>query len=90
MRFEGQAIHASMLDGGIVELQFDLRGESVNKFNRATLAELREVLDLIKGDPAVKGLLVTSAFYSSDDSGLKRLPFFEQLVLALGVSFLDA
>ena len=60
MKFEGQAIQCSMLDGGIAELRFDLKGDSVNKFNKATLAELAEVLALIKAEPGVKGLLVTS------------------------------
>jgi 3-hydroxyacyl-CoA dehydrogenase / enoyl-CoA hydratase / 3-hydroxybutyryl-CoA epimerase / enoyl-CoA isomerase len=60
MKFEGQAIHCSMLPEGIVELRFDLQGDSVNKFNKATLAELGEVLALIKAEPGVKGLLVTS------------------------------
>jgi 3-hydroxyacyl-CoA dehydrogenase/enoyl-CoA hydratase/3-hydroxybutyryl-CoA epimerase/enoyl-CoA isomerase len=60
MNFEGQSIQCSMLDGGIAELRFDLQGDSVNKFNKATLAELGEVLALIKAEPGVKGLLVTS------------------------------
>ena len=60
MRFEGQSIQCSMLDGGIVELRFDLQGDSINKFNKATLTELGEALALIKADPGVKGLLVTS------------------------------
>ena len=60
MKFDGQAIQCSMLDGGIAELRFDLQGDSVNKFNKATLAELGEVLALIKAEPGVEGLLVTS------------------------------
>ena len=60
MTFEGQAIQCSALDGGIVELRFDLQGDSVNKFNRATLEELREVVELLGADEDVKGLLVTS------------------------------
>ncbi len=60
MKFDGKAIQCSMLDGGIAELRFDLQGDSVNKFNKATLAELGEVLALIKAEPGVKGLLVTS------------------------------
>ena len=60
MKFEGQSIQCSLLDGGIAELRFDLQGDSVNKFNKATLAELGEVLALLKAEPGVKGLLVTS------------------------------
>ncbi len=60
MKFEGQSIQCSILDGDIVELRFDLQGDSVNKFNKATLTELGEVLALIKAEPGVKGLLATS------------------------------
>ncbi len=60
MRFEGRSIQYSLLDGGIAELRFDLQGDSVNKFNQATLKELAEVVSLIKAQPGVKGLLVTS------------------------------
>jgi 3-hydroxyacyl-CoA dehydrogenase/enoyl-CoA hydratase/3-hydroxybutyryl-CoA epimerase/enoyl-CoA isomerase len=61
MKFEGQSIQCTMLDGGIAELRFDLQGDSVNKFNKATLADLAEAVALIKAEPGVKGLLVTSA-----------------------------
>ncbi len=60
MTFEGQSIQCSTLDGGIVEMRFDLQGDSVNKFNRATLDELREVVALLQADGDVRGLLVTS------------------------------
>jgi 3-hydroxyacyl-CoA dehydrogenase / enoyl-CoA hydratase / 3-hydroxybutyryl-CoA epimerase / enoyl-CoA isomerase len=40
--------------------RFDLQGDSVNKFNKATLSELAEAVARIKGDTGVKGLLVTS------------------------------
>lgn len=60
MIFDGQSIQCSMLHEGIVELRFNLQGDSVNKFNKATLTELGEALTLIKADPDVRGLLVTS------------------------------
>ena len=60
MRFEGQSMQCSMLEGDIVELRFDLVDDSVNKFNQATLAELTEAVALIKAEPGVRGLLVTS------------------------------
>ena len=40
MIYSGSAISVSLLDDGIAELKFDLANESVNKFDRATLAEL--------------------------------------------------
>jgi 3-hydroxyacyl-CoA dehydrogenase/enoyl-CoA hydratase/3-hydroxybutyryl-CoA epimerase/enoyl-CoA isomerase len=58
--FEGQSIQCTALDGGVVELRFDLQGESVNKFNRRTLEELREAVSLLEADDVVRGLLVTS------------------------------
>ena len=41
-------------------MNFDLKGESVNKFNRLTLSELRAAVDAIKADASVKGVIVTS------------------------------
>lgn len=60
MIYEGKAITVKALESGIVELNFDLKGESVNKFNRLTLGELREAVDLLKADTSVKGVVVTS------------------------------
>ncbi|WP_312254776.1 fatty acid oxidation complex subunit alpha FadB [Stutzerimonas nitrititolerans] len=60
MIYEGKAITVKALESGIVELNFDLKGESVNKFNRLTLNELRQAVDAIKGDASVKGVIVTS------------------------------
>ncbi|MBF7143346.1 MULTISPECIES: fatty acid oxidation complex subunit alpha FadB [Pseudomonas] len=60
MIYEGKAITVKALESGIVELAFDLKGESVNKFNRLTLTELREAVEAIKADSSVKGVLVTS------------------------------
>ncbi len=60
MIYEGKAITVKALESGIVELNFDLKGESVNKFNRLTLAELRQAVDAIKADGAIKGVIVSS------------------------------
>ena len=60
MKFEGQCLHCSLLEGGIAELRIDLKADSVNKFNRATLDELAEVVGLLQAEPGVRGLLVTS------------------------------
>jgi len=46
---------------GVAELTFDNQDESVNKFDRATLAELREVADQLKSAEGVKGLIAQSA-----------------------------
>ena len=60
MIYEGKAITVKMIEDGIAQLNFDLQGESVNKFNRLTLSELREAADKLKSDKNVKGLIVTS------------------------------
>ena len=39
MSFEGQAVRVLPLDDGLVELRFDLPGESVNKFDTATIGD---------------------------------------------------
>lgn len=61
MIFSGNAIKVEMLEGGIARLQFDLQGESVNKFNSAVSSELSQALDAIEADSAIRGLLLTSA-----------------------------
>ena len=44
--YQGKAISLSRSSEGIVELTFDLQGESVNKFNLQAVTELDEVLNL--------------------------------------------
>ena len=44
MKYEGQAIQTFPLDGGFVELKFDLKTDSVNKFNALTMGELKDCL----------------------------------------------
>ena len=59
--FKGSAITVTMLDGGIAEMNFDLQGESVNKFNSQTVLELEQALEILDDSSDVKGLLLTSA-----------------------------
>jgi len=59
MIYEGKAIIQGLEDG-IVELRFDLQGESVNKFNSATLSELDAAVQAIQNNADVKGVVVTS------------------------------
>ena len=61
MIYDGQAITVKLLDDGIAQLDFDLQGESVNKFNRATLQELKEATEALNGNGEVKGVVVTSS-----------------------------
>ena len=59
--YKGKAFQLVALDEGLVELIFDLQGESVNKFNQAAMTELSEVLDLLESNTGIRGLLFTSA-----------------------------
>ncbi len=60
MIFKGNAVTVQMLDGGIAELNFDLQGESVNKFDSATVAELDQAITALEGASGLKGVLATS------------------------------
>ena len=60
MIYEGKAITVSMIEGDIAELKFDLQGESVNKFNRATLQELEQATKAVAAADGVKGVLISS------------------------------
>ena len=57
----GNAITVQMLSDGIAEFRFDLQGESVNKFNRATIEDFKAAIEAVKANNEVKGLIVTSA-----------------------------
>ncbi len=58
--YKGQAVSLKSLDEGLVELEFDLQNESVNKLNNLTLKELGEAVRLLADSNDVKGLLITS------------------------------
>ena len=58
--FEGNSLQVTRLDGDIAELKFDRKNESVNKFDAATLAELKAAGAVLAADTTLKGLIVTS------------------------------
>jgi 3-hydroxyacyl-CoA dehydrogenase/enoyl-CoA hydratase/3-hydroxybutyryl-CoA epimerase/enoyl-CoA isomerase len=60
MIFKGNAVTVQMLDAGIAELNFDLQGESVNKFDSATVNELEQAITALENSTDLKGVLVTS------------------------------
>jgi 3-hydroxyacyl-CoA dehydrogenase / enoyl-CoA hydratase / 3-hydroxybutyryl-CoA epimerase / enoyl-CoA isomerase len=60
MIYEGKAITVKMIEDGIAELNFNLQGESVNKFDRVTLENLAAAAEALKNNSNVKGLVVTS------------------------------
>lgn len=61
MIYDGKAITVKEIDGGIAQLNFDLKGESVNKFNRLTIEELGAAADKLKTAKNIQGLVVTSS-----------------------------
>ncbi|NNL11705.1 MAG: fatty acid oxidation complex subunit alpha FadB, partial [Pseudomonadales bacterium] len=58
--FKGDAISLKSLEGGVVEMNFDLKGESVYKFNSVTVQELGKALDELESVKELKGVLVSS------------------------------
>jgi 3-hydroxyacyl-CoA dehydrogenase/enoyl-CoA hydratase/3-hydroxybutyryl-CoA epimerase/enoyl-CoA isomerase len=60
MIYQSEQLTIARLDGDIAELNFDLKGESVNKFDQATVASLTAGLDALEAESGIKGLLVTS------------------------------
>ena len=58
--YQGQSIQVTKLDGGIAELCFDNKTDSVNKFDLRTVTELGEVAKALAADGSITGLLVTS------------------------------
>jgi 3-hydroxyacyl-CoA dehydrogenase/enoyl-CoA hydratase/3-hydroxybutyryl-CoA epimerase/enoyl-CoA isomerase len=61
MIYAGKAITVEEVEGGIAQLNFDLEGESVNKFNRLTIEELAAAGEALKNASNVTGLIVTSS-----------------------------
>jgi 3-hydroxyacyl-CoA dehydrogenase/enoyl-CoA hydratase/3-hydroxybutyryl-CoA epimerase/enoyl-CoA isomerase len=60
MLYTGPAFSAAALGDGIVELKFDLAGESVNKLNQVAIRDFAAATQAIAKAPDVKGVIVTS------------------------------
>jgi 3-hydroxyacyl-CoA dehydrogenase/enoyl-CoA hydratase/3-hydroxybutyryl-CoA epimerase/enoyl-CoA isomerase len=58
--YKGNSLSVEMHSGGIAELNFDLQGESVNKFDTKTVAELGEAVTALENASDLRGVLVTS------------------------------
>jgi len=54
MKFESPSLQLISLEDGITELRFDLKDDSVNKFNAATLGFLRKAVDVLKTDASLR------------------------------------
>jgi 3-hydroxyacyl-CoA dehydrogenase/enoyl-CoA hydratase/3-hydroxybutyryl-CoA epimerase/enoyl-CoA isomerase len=60
MSNDAQAFQVLPLQDGLVELRFDLPGESVNKFNAVALTSLQAAVAQLRRHPGLRGLLLTS------------------------------
>jgi 3-hydroxyacyl-CoA dehydrogenase / enoyl-CoA hydratase / 3-hydroxybutyryl-CoA epimerase / enoyl-CoA isomerase len=60
MLYSGPAFSVSALGDGIVELKFDLTGESVNKLSGAAIRDFDAATRAIAQDGGVRGVIVTS------------------------------
>ena len=60
MLHSGPAFSVTPLDDGIVEVKFDLAGESVNKINALALQDFAAATQAIANDTGVKGIILTS------------------------------
>ena len=60
MIYQSEQLTIKRLEGDLAELNFDLQGESVNKFDNATVTSLTAGLDALEAESGIKGLLVTS------------------------------
>jgi 3-hydroxyacyl-CoA dehydrogenase / enoyl-CoA hydratase / 3-hydroxybutyryl-CoA epimerase / enoyl-CoA isomerase len=59
--FQGKALSLVKHPDAVVELIFDLQGESINKFNLLAVAELEQAITLLEKSNNIKGLFITSA-----------------------------
>ncbi len=61
MVYQGKAFKVHALEDGVFELQFDLEGESINKFNQLAINELQQAVELLQARDDLRGLLISSA-----------------------------
>jgi 3-hydroxyacyl-CoA dehydrogenase/enoyl-CoA hydratase/3-hydroxybutyryl-CoA epimerase/enoyl-CoA isomerase len=59
--YSGNTLSLKTIEDGLVELNFDNKSGSVNKFNQDTLAELGEAVSILGAANAIRGLLLTSS-----------------------------
>lgn len=59
--FQGKSVRVERIENGFVELCFDRSGESINKLDQRTLAEVGVAVAAIVAQPELRGVLVSSA-----------------------------
>jgi len=58
---EGRYLSLAVIGDGVSEIRLDHRGDSVNKLDESFTKELSAVLDAIRSDTSLRGVLLTSA-----------------------------
>ena len=61
MIYAGNAIQVEMHDHQLAKLTFDLKHQSINKLNVATLIELQQAIAAVSSNGSIKGLMLASA-----------------------------
>ena len=61
MMYQSNEITVTRLENNIAELVFDLKNDSINKFDQSTISSLEKALDALEQDGDIKGLLISSA-----------------------------
>ncbi len=60
MLMQGQFIQVKTIEEGLFEVVFDRRGEAINKFDQATLEELKQALTSLEGVGGLRGVIFSS------------------------------
>lgn len=75
--FDGDNIQLTRLDDGFVELCFNAKHDAINKLDTQTVAEFRQVTELLVQSSDVRGALITSAkdvfIVGADIKGFERI-----------------
>ena len=59
--YQGETLNLARLEGDFLEINFNSKNGSVNKFDSQTLDELRAAMSILKKADSVRGLLLTSS-----------------------------
>ena len=60
MIFQSETFSVTLGTDGIAELKFDFQNESVNKFNKRAILDLKAAVEAIRAKSEIKGLVITS------------------------------
>ena len=61
MPMQGQFIQVKTIEAGIFVVEFDREDEAINKFDQATLAELKQAVSVLEQTDGLQGVIFTSA-----------------------------